>query len=469
VKPGAVRLTEESEDDLAAMRRAIRRTPGFALYVVVARDRARGAAVARLKAWSRRKGMPGLHFFPSGKEAGSALMRFLAGQGPAAPLTGAVLPDGDRLVEEVVPVLELNVVRDRLKELVAGPLIVVLSARAEAAFGRMAPDLFDIRAATCEVEAEQPADAGGMGPVRERPAVSAPAARRRVQSEEELRALEASAEPPPAAALADAWLGLAIARDEAFDRVAAEAAAQEAARLARAAGYGRAAHRALRILARAYVWAGRMDEAEATLREALGLAETGGDERGRALTLGQIADILEMRGELDEALRIRKDEELPVYERLGDVHSYAVTMSQIAHILYEHGELDEALRIQKEEVLPVYERLGVARERAITMGQIADIRYMRGELDEALRIQKEEVLPTYERIGDVLSGVVGRFNLALTYLARGRPGDRAEASILLRLALQDAERMHVPEAEQIRAIQREHKLLDEAAFPVDGS
>jgi hypothetical protein len=31
--------------------------------------------------------------------------------------------------------------------------------------------------------------------------------------------------------------------------------------------------------------------------------------------MGQIADILQARGELDEAVRIRREEELPVYER----------------------------------------------------------------------------------------------------------------------------------------------------------
>jgi len=44
--------------------------------------------------------------------------------------------------------------------------------------------------------------------------------------------------------------------------------------------------------------------------------------------MGQIADILQARGEVDEALRIRREEELPVYERLGDVRSRAVTMAR---------------------------------------------------------------------------------------------------------------------------------------------
>jgi hypothetical protein len=69
--------------------------------------------------------------------------------------------------------------------------------------------------------------------------------------------------------------------------------------------------------------------------------------------MGQIADILQQRGETDEALRIRQEEELPVYERLGDVHSRAVTMGQIADILQQRGETDEALRIYTDEYMPM--------------------------------------------------------------------------------------------------------------------
>ena len=39
----------------------------------------------------------------------------------------------------------------------------------------------------------------------------------------------------------------------------------------------------------------------------------------------ELADLNFLRGEVDEALRIRTDEQLPVYERLGDVREKAVT------------------------------------------------------------------------------------------------------------------------------------------------
>jgi tetratricopeptide (TPR) repeat protein len=162
--------------------------------------------------------------------------------------------------------------------------------------------------------------------------------------------------------------------------------------------------------------------------------------------MGQIADILQARGQLDEALKIRQEDELPVYEWLGDVRSRAVTIGKIADILQARGQLDEALKIRNEEQLPVYERLGDVRSRAVTMGKIADIL---GQLDEALKIRQEDELPVYERLGDVRALLVGRANLAITLLTRGGEGDRDEARRLLRLVVNEAQRLKLPEAQQI--------------------
>jgi len=196
---------------------------------------------------------------------------------------------------------------------------------------------------------------------------------------------------------------------------------------------------------------GELDEALRIRREEeLPVYERLGDVRSRAVTMGKIADILQQRGQTDEALRIQREEELPVYERLGDVRERAVTMGKIADILQARGELDEALRILREETLPAFERLGDVRDRAVTMGQIADILQQRGQTDEALRIRREEELPVYERLGDVRNLLVGRTNLALTLLERGRPEDRAEARGLLELALAAARELGIPEQERIQ-------------------
>ncbi|MGI5242182.1 tetratricopeptide repeat protein [Dactylosporangium sp. CA-139066] len=128
--------------------------------------------------------------------------------------------------------------------------------------------------------------------------------------------------------------------------------------------------------------------------------------RRRRRSWGQIGDIAYDRGELDEAFRIRREVQLPVYERLGDIRAAAIAWGNIADIAYQRGELDEALRIRREVQLPVYERLGDIRAAAIAWGNIADIAHRRGELDEALRIRREVQLPVYERLGDTRSTAI---------------------------------------------------------------
>ncbi|MBI3268740.1 MAG: hypothetical protein HYZ53_06940 [Planctomycetes bacterium] len=178
--------------------------------------------------------------------------------------------------------------------------------------------------------------------------------------------------------------------------------------------------RLLRRAAEAWRLQGNTDRAMQSLEAAMALSDELQDDGLRAGTRGQIADLLQARGQLDQALRIRKQEELPVYERLGDVRSRAVTMGKIADILQLRGQLDEALRIRKEEQLPLYEQLGDMRLRAVTMGRIADILQDWNRLDEALRIRKEEELPVYDRIGDVRERAVTMGRIADIFRARGQ-------------------------------------------------
>ena len=80
-------------------------------------------------------------------------------------------------------------------------------------------------------------------------------------------------------------------------------------------------------------------------------------------------------------MRIRRDEELPVYERLGDVRSRAVTMGKIADILQARGELDEALRI-REECGVIAEKLGDTDLLINTLWSTARIRTAKGISDQ---------------------------------------------------------------------------------------
>jgi tetratricopeptide (TPR) repeat protein len=166
--------------------------------------------------------------------------------------------------------------------------------------------------------------------------------------------------------------------------------------------------------------AGDLDSAQATFERLCEVQAKRNDEHQYAVARGHIADILQARGELDEALRIRCKEIRPVFTRLGDVREVAVTQGKIADILSARGKLDEALRIHREEELPIYTQLGDVRELVVAQAKIADILEARGEPDKALRILREEALPVYTRLGDAQLVAVTQGRIALVLFRQGR-------------------------------------------------
>ena len=164
---------------------------------------------------------------------------------------------------------------------------------------------------------------------------------------------------------------------------------------------------------------GELDQAGQLLRHACQLFTAAGSEGEAAAAMGSIADIAYRRGDLDEAMRIRREVQLPVFERLGDTREAAIAWGKIADIAYDRGDYDEALRIHREVQLPVYERLGATRDAAIAWGQIADIAERRGDYDEALRIRREVQLPVYERLGDTRSAAIAWGQIADIAYQRG--------------------------------------------------
>jgi hypothetical protein len=89
------------------------------------------------------------------------------------------------------------------------------------------------------------------------------------------------------------------------------------------------AERAVRLITR-----GDLDQAGQLLRHAWQLFTAAGSELEAAAVMGTIAGIAQQRGEYEEALRIRREVQLPAYERLGDTRETAVTWGKIADIAY---------------------------------------------------------------------------------------------------------------------------------------
>ena len=86
---------------------------------------------------------------------------------------------------------------------------------------------------------------------------------------------------------------------------------------------------------------GEWDQALQAAEQAFAIYRDNDDQRSTAVIQGQIADILQKRGQLDEALCIRTQEELPVYERLGNVHGILACRTKIALTLLARQETDE--------------------------------------------------------------------------------------------------------------------------------
>ena len=62
-----------------------------------------------------------------------------------------------------------------------------------------------------------------------------------------------------------------------------------------------------------------------------------------------------------------------MYEQLGDIREAAITRGKIADILQARGKLDEALAMWRDEALPVFERVGYAAEAKIARGRVAEL------------------------------------------------------------------------------------------------
>ncbi|MFJ5561723.1 CHAT domain-containing protein, partial [Streptomyces sp. NPDC093250] len=124
----------------------------------------------------------------------------------------------------------------------------------------------------------------------------------------------------------------------------------------------------LRAVADAAVTSGDGDHADTLLHRAVQQTRTSDRQTnptGHAAVLYDHANRLITRGEVDQAEDLLKQAR-QLFTDAGDTHSAAVTWGKIADILQRRGEVDEALRIRREVALPVFERIGDTREVAVT-------------------------------------------------------------------------------------------------------
>jgi tetratricopeptide (TPR) repeat protein len=175
-------------------------------------------------------------------------------------------------------------------------------------------------------------------------------------------------------------------------------------------------------MARVPVLAG--DAGQELLDRAMRQAEAGNEEGtsplDRARVITEQARHLITRGEpaqAEQALQQAHQQAHQLFTTAGAEDEAATVMGIIADIAYDRGELDEALRIRREIELPALERLGDTRSAAVTWGQIADIAYQSGELDEAAELQHKR-LEVNKQLGDLDGIAAATWDLAQIDLTR---------------------------------------------------
>lgn len=414
------------EDDFLRLRRLLCRARGFALALVGSNVPAeRDRFIERLEASLAGEGIELRRLALS--EPTDDLYGALAALAPAAGQAVAVAGFERSIpsrVEYPPALARLNRMRELFRDLPC-PVVLFLPQYALTRLAREAPDFWAWRSAVFDVGTPSaPAALVQRDPTElDLVGYANLSAERKQGHLEVLRGLlreEEELSNGHEALQADLLIRISFVLRILGEYTPAQEAAEKAADLGGKAGEPALVARALGRLAEICFRRGELDEAlRIRKEEELPIYEKLSDVRSRAITLGQIADIYEASGELDEALRIHQEEELPIYEKLGDVRERAIAFRKIADIYYVRGALGEALRIHREEELPVFENLGDLREHAITLGRIADIYSARGNLDEALRIRQEEELPVYEKLGDLRERTMTLGGIADIYSARG--------------------------------------------------
>jgi tetratricopeptide (TPR) repeat protein len=140
--------------------------------------------------------------------------------------------------------------------------------------------------------------------------------------------------------------------------------------------------------------------AETAAGEALGIAESLGDERLQANAWFQLGRLALAGGTYDAALRIWREEVLQRWERLGDRRNATATRSMIADTLIYLGELAEARSLLQDHVLPVSRELKDDVDLTANLSKLVQVLILEEKYAEALTLLQDERAPLLRKTGD---------------------------------------------------------------------
>ncbi|MBN8589064.1 MAG: tetratricopeptide repeat protein [Rhodothermia bacterium] len=122
-----------------------------------------------------------------------------------------------------------------------------------------------------------------------------------------------------------------------------------------------------------------------------------GDRQGEGVTLNNISQIYDAKGNYDTALRYLQ-QSLDISQQIGDRHGEGVTLNNISQIYQVRGDYDTALRYLQQS-LDISQQIGDRKGEGTTLNNISQIYDAKGDYDTALRYLRQ-ALDIQQQIGD---------------------------------------------------------------------
>ena len=143
-----------------------------------------------------------------------------------------------------------------------------------------------------------------------------------------------------------------------------------------------------------YTQQGKLQQAIATLQQALKLARQLQDQSSESLVLVIIGTNLRNTGKTQQALEYY-NQALSIVQAVGDRRGEAVTLNNIGGVYSDLGQLQQALEYYNQ-ALPIRQAIGDRRGEAVTLNNIGGVYSDLGQLQQALTFYKQ-ALPSSKR------------------------------------------------------------------------
>lgn len=162
------------------------------------------------------------------------------------------------------------------------------------------------------------------------------------------------------------------------------------------------------------------DERITWLEVAVAAARRLADAGMEANHLGNLGNIFEMRGDLDEAEKMHR-KSLEIEKKLGRLEGMASDYGNLGNIFWRRGDLDEAEKMHRKS-LAIDEKLGRLEGMASQYGNLGIIFKTRGDLDEAETMYRK-ALAIDEKLGRLEGMAADYANLGIIFRRRGDPDE----------------------------------------------